>query len=54
MHKRKATVIVQPMARPSSPSVRLTALDEPTMTNAKKTRVSQPIFVMTGALKNGR
>src|SRR6266446_3242479 len=33
-----AAITVQPMARPSNPSVRLTALDEPTITTPTKTR----------------
>ena len=31
--------------------MRLTAFEEPTMTSAKKAKVNQPIFVMTGDFK---
>src|SRR6266446_521547 len=33
-----AAITVQPMARPSNPSVRFTAFDEPTITKPTKTR----------------
>ena len=51
-----------PMARPSKPSVRLTALDVPTMTRAAKRTYPQPrsgvIFLKNGTVtwvsKSGR
>src|SRR5207237_9537889 len=45
--------MVQPIANPSSPSVRFTALDVPTITSTKKTKVNQLMFAIAGAFTKG-
>jgi hypothetical protein len=47
-----AAIITGTMARPSSPSVRLTALDAPTITSMPNGRKNQPSGIST-SLKNG-
>ena len=42
------------MARPSSPSVRFTALEAPTMTKTAKTMKNQPRFSSTSFKKGNR
>ena len=50
--KQPAAIITGPMASPSSPSVRLTAFDDPTITSMAKGRNPQPksisMFFMNG------
>ena len=52
MPKLAAAIITGTMARPSSPSVRFTALPAPTMMNMAKTTKNQPRLI-TSSLKNG-
>ena len=49
-----ATVMVQPAASPSSPSVRLTAFELPTMVAAKKASASTPMSLRIGSWMNGK
>ena len=49
-----ALVMVQPEARPSRPSVRLTALELPTMTMMKNGMANQPMSLTAAYLKNGK
>ena len=51
--KQTATNITGTVAKPSNPSVRLTALDAPMMTNTEKGKKNHPKF-MTKFLKNGK
>ena len=52
MPKLAAAIMTGTMARPSRPSVRLTALPAPTMMKAPKITKNQPKFSTT-SLKNG-
>ena len=52
MPKLIAAIMTGTMARPSRPSVKLTALPAPTMMNAPKITKNQPKFSAT-SLKNG-
>ena len=45
--KTPAAIITGPMANPSSPSVKLTAFDEPTMTRVAKMMKNQPRSIIT-------
>ena len=50
--KQAATSITGTVARPSKPSVRLTAFDDPIITNTEKGIKNHPRF-MIKSLKNG-
>ena len=52
MAKAPPAITMGPMARPSRPSVRLTALDDPTITRSAKGIQSQP-RVRSQPLKKG-
>jgi hypothetical protein len=47
-------LIVQPVARPSKPSVRFTAFEQPTMISAKNGMTSQPRSTNSGILNSGK
>ena len=51
--KTTATNITGTVAKPSRPSVRFTALDEPTITNTEKGIKNQPRFI-NKSLKKGK
>ena len=48
-----ATIKVQPMARPSSPSVKFTAFELPIIVSTVSTSPAGPAPVRTGCLKKG-
>src|ERR1700722_8866468 len=55
--KQEATIIKQPVARPSRPSVKLTAFEEPITTNRinrKAIGIHSPERIKMGSLKNGK
>jgi len=54
--KTQATIIIHPEAKPSKPSVKLTAFEDPTTTNTiqiNKTKIIDPFKIKIGSLKNG-